>query len=62
MFRAEVSMPSIPLRHFGLLLVALGGLLLPMLAQAQALPALTTSPAAGGGQTYSVSVQTLLLL
>lgn len=59
---AERTMPSIPLRQVGFLLAALGGLMLPMLAQAQALPALTTSPAAGGGQTYSVSVQTLLLL
>ncbi len=31
-------------------------------AWAQALPALTAVPAAGGGQTYSVSVQTLLVL
>ncbi len=34
----------------------------PGLALAQALPALTATPAAGGGQTYSLSIQTLLLL
>jgi flagellar biosynthesis protein FliP len=37
-------------------------LLLPALACAQALPALTTSPAAGGGTVYSLPVQTLLTL
>jgi len=36
--------------------------LLPALASAQALPALTTSPAAGGGTVYSLPVQTLLTL
>ncbi|WP_277986343.1 flagellar type III secretion system pore protein FliP [Noviherbaspirillum cavernae] len=37
---------------------------LPMLAAAQTagLPAITSTPAAGGGQTYSLSLQTLLLL
>lgn len=37
---------------------------LPMLAAAQsaALPALTSTPTAGGGQSYSLSLQTLLLL
>jgi flagellar biosynthetic protein FliP len=37
---------------------------LPLLAAAQqnGLPALTSTPAAGGGQTYSLSLQTLLLL
>ena len=34
----------------------------PALALAQALPAFTSTPAAGGGQTYSLSIQTLLLL
>jgi flagellar biosynthesis protein FliP len=43
-------------------LVLAAGMMLPLAAQAQALPALTASPTAGGGQTYSVSVQTLLLL
>ncbi len=32
------------------------------LAAAQGLPALTSTPAPGGGQTYSLSIQTLLLL
>ncbi|OIP11075.1 MAG: flagellar biosynthetic protein FliP [Betaproteobacteria bacterium CG2_30_68_42] len=35
---------------------------LPAAAWAQALPALTATVAPGGGQTYSVSIQTLLLL
>jgi flagellar biosynthesis protein FliP len=39
---------------------ALAGL--PLLATAQALPALTTSPAAGGGTTYSLTIQTLMLM
>lgn len=34
----------------------------PLLALAQALPALTTVPAANGGTTYSLTIQTLLLL
>ncbi len=39
-------------------------LALPMLAAAQqaGLPALTSTPAPGGGQTYTLSLQTLLLL
>ena len=37
-------------------------LLLPGLAAAQALPALTSIPAAGGGTQWSLSIQTLLLL
>ena len=35
---------------------------LPMIAVAQGLPALTSTPASGGGQSYSLSVQTLLLI
>jgi flagellar biosynthetic protein FliP len=42
------------------LAIALCALALP--AAAQGLPALTSAPAAGGGQTYSLSIQTLLLL
>jgi flagellar biosynthetic protein FliP len=34
----------------------------PAWAQNVALPALTSTPTAGGGQTYSLSIQTLLLL
>ncbi len=41
----------------GLVLLAL-----PLVASAQALPALTATPASGGGTTYSLSIQTLLLL
>ena len=37
-------------------------LLLPTLALAQALPALTSTPATGGGTQWSLSIQTLLLL
>ena len=37
-------------------------LLMPLAAAAQGLPAITGTPAAGGGTTYSLSVQTLLLL
>jgi len=45
------------------LLPLLAGLaLLPDTALAQALPALTSTPAAGGGTQWSLSIQTLLLL
>jgi flagellar biosynthetic protein FliP len=37
-------------------------LLAPLVAGAQGLPAVTGTPAPGGGTTYSLSVQTLLLL
>ena len=37
-------------------------LLVPTLAAAQALPALTSTPAGGGGTQWSLSIQTLLLL
>ena len=42
--------------------LALAPLLAPLLAQAQVLPAVTSSPAAGGGTQWSLSIQTLLLL
>jgi flagellar biosynthetic protein FliP len=46
--------------------IALGTILcaaaLPALAQTSGLPAFTSTPAAGGGQNYSLSLQTLLLL
>ncbi|MFA5913486.1 MAG: hypothetical protein WC830_08020, partial [Burkholderiales bacterium] len=47
--------------RFGALLL---GLLLaaPVLAQGLSLPAFSSAPAAGGGQTYTLSVQTLLML
>lgn len=35
---------------------------LPFAAAAQGLPALTATPAPGGGQTYSLSIQTLIFL
>ena len=38
------------------------GCALPALAQNAGLPALTSTPAAGGGQTWTLSIQTLLLL
>ncbi|CAB1370528.1 flagellar type III secretion system pore protein FliP [Denitratisoma oestradiolicum] len=37
-------------------------LLLPVLALAQALPAVTSTPAPGGGTQWSLSIQTLLLM
>ena len=43
-------------------LVALCMLAAPAAAQNMALPALTSTPTAGGGQAYSLSIQTLLLL
>jgi flagellar biosynthetic protein FliP len=45
-----------------LLPLALMGLPLLAAAQQVGLPALTSSPAPGGGQTYTLSLQTLLLL
>lgn len=44
----------------GLLSLALA--LLPLAASAQALPAITSTPAGGGGTQWSLSIQTLLLL
>jgi flagellar biosynthetic protein FliP len=43
-------------------LVAACLLLLPAIALAQALPAVTSTPAPGGGTQWSLSIQTLLLL
>ncbi|KWT95984.1 MULTISPECIES: flagellar type III secretion system pore protein FliP [unclassified Variovorax] len=57
-------MPRLALRHLlhlrraGLLLA----LTLPALAFAQGLPGLTSTPGPGGSQTWSLSVQTLVLL
>lgn len=42
--------------------IAFGLLVLPVVAAAQALPAITSTPAAGGGTQWSLSIQTLLLL
>lgn len=44
------------------LLALLAPLLATPAAQAQGLPALTSAPAAGGGQTYTLSIQTLLFI
>ncbi len=41
---------------------ATAALLAPAAAFAQAIPALTATPGPGGGQTYSISIQTLLAL
>ena len=48
-----------PLRAAGLAALALA---LPALAVAQGLPGLTSTPGPGGSQTWSLSVQTLVLL
>jgi len=50
------------MRNKYLFALALFSLSAPLLAQTSGLPALTTSPAAGGGTTYSLTIQTLLLL
>ncbi|MEK8090554.1 flagellar type III secretion system pore protein FliP [Thermithiobacillus plumbiphilus] len=51
------------LKKSGLAILALLLGLLPVLAQAaNGLPAFTSTPAPGGGQTYSLSIQTLMLL
>ena len=43
-------------------LLPLVWLLLPALAAAQALPALTSTPTAGGGTQWSLSIQTLFVV
>jgi flagellar biosynthesis protein FliP len=48
-------------RWLGLALITTVALL-PALAQAQALPAITSTPSAGGGTQWSLSIQTLLLI
>jgi flagellar biosynthetic protein FliP len=53
----RITLDSLPALLLGSAL-----LLAPLLAAAQVMPALTTSPAAGGGTQWSLSVQTLLLL
>jgi flagellar biosynthesis protein FliP len=42
--------------------LVIGAALLPLCAIAQGLPALTSTPTANGGQNYSLSLQTMLLL
>lgn len=51
-----LPLPILPLAAAGFLL------LLPEAARAQALPALTSTPAGGGGTQWSLSIQTLLML
>ena len=48
--------------HWLMLTFALCVFAVPAAAQMTGLPALTSTPVTGGGQTYSLSVQTLLLL
>ena len=54
----KVPLPAIARRSLPLFLL----FALPIAAMAQGLPALTSTPAPGGGQTYSLSLQTLLLM
>ncbi|MCE1239348.1 MAG: flagellar type III secretion system pore protein FliP [Azonexaceae bacterium] len=49
-------------RHFALISLLTAGLAGEALAQSAGLPAMTSTPAAGGGTTYSLTIQTLLLL
>ncbi len=56
---AKCSKPALWLT--GLLLLG-AFIAVPALAQDLALPAFSSKPAAGGGQTYTLSVQTLLML
>lgn len=57
-------MKSKPFSRVAQALVMLAALALPTLALAQSagLPAFTSTPSGGGGQTYTLSLQTLLLL
>ena len=48
--------------RFALVGVALLAAVLPLLAQAQGLPGVVVKPGPGGTQTWSLSVQTLVLL
>ena len=50
------------MRRWPIALALVAGLLAGGSALAQAFPALTVAPAQGGGQTYSLTVQTLLFL
>lgn len=51
-----------PVAHLVRSALTVAVFLLPAVAAAQGMPALTTTPAPGGGTTYSLSVQTLLTL
>lgn len=56
----NMSMPTLVRRGLPLLLLALP--VMAMAAQPVGLPAFTSTPTPGGGQTYSLSLQTLLLM
>lgn len=59
----EAAAPNTPLFRLLKAVAVLLALMLPSVALAQAgLPAFTSTPSAGGGQTYTLSLQTLLLL
>ena len=60
--RPSILMQQAPGLMKASLLVSLLALPLAALAQQNGLPAITSAPAAGGGQTYSLSLQTLLLM
>lgn len=49
-------------RHLLTLLACLSPFIFPSLSWAQALPAVTSTPAGGGGTQWSLSIQTLLML
>jgi flagellar biosynthesis protein FliP len=53
---------AIPMSLAAAAMLALACALLPLPALAQGLPAITSTPGAGGSQTYSVTIQTLLFL
>ena len=60
----QIALPLLTLTMLGVLLALIGGLV-AWFAYAQAtgnLPAVTSTPAAGGGTTYSLTIQTLVLL
>ena len=48
--------------RIALRILSIAALLAPVLAHAQGLPTVTSTPAPNGGSTYSLTVQTLLLL
>jgi len=60
--RDLVSGPRLGRIFLRTLLLLAGFAALPVFAQQTGLPAITSVPAPGGGQTYSLSIQTLLLL
>jgi flagellar biosynthetic protein FliP len=60
--RRRLALPALSTLLTGLLPLLILGAPLAAGAQAIGLPALTSTPTAGGGQTYSLSLQTLLLM